>query len=58
MGGRTGKAINYFGAAPGAAEGGTTPQATVSQGNTSPQQSAAQVSQGQQTNAAPTVQQG
>lgn len=58
MGGRTGKAINYIGAAPGAAEGGTTPQAIVSQGQQTPQVSGAQVSQGAPITNTGTVQQG
>ena len=57
MGGRTGKTIDYIGAAPGANDG-VTPQAIVSQGQPSPQTAAAQVSQGTPTPAAPTVQQG
>lgn len=57
MGGRTGKAVEYVGAAPGASEAGT-PQAIVSQGNASAQTTNAQVSQGNQTQASPTVQQG
>lgn len=57
MGGRTGKAIEYVGAAPGASESGT-PQAIVSQGNTQAQAQNAQVSQGTQAQTTPTVQQG
>lgn len=57
MGGRTGKAIEYIGAASGPSESGT-PQAIVSQGNTSSQNQSAQVSQPTQAQVAPTVQQG
>jgi hypothetical protein len=58
MGGRTGKTINYFGAAPGAAEG-QTPQSIVSQGNPSvtPANNAT-VSQGTTNQVGQTVQQG
>jgi hypothetical protein len=58
MGGRTGKTINYIGAAPGAPESGATPQAVVSQGQPTSQVSGAQVSQGPASPASPTVQQG
>lgn len=58
MGGRTGKAINYIGAAPGAIEG-QTPQSIVSQGNPSTSQANnAQVSQGTPNQGSQTVQQG
>ena len=57
MGGRTGKAIDYIGAASGAVDGGT-PQAIVSQGNGNTQGQTPQVSQGTQTQSAPSVQQG
>ena len=43
MGGRTGKTINYIGAAPGSAESGATPQSVVSQGQPSSQISSSQV---------------
>lgn len=58
MGGRTGKAVNYLGAATGAAEG-QTPQAIVSQGNpsTTPANNT-QVSQGAANQGTQTVQQG
>lgn len=57
MGGRTGKTINYLGAATGPSESGT-PQQIVSQGNAQQTQSNAQVSQGSSAPSSPTVQQG
>jgi hypothetical protein len=58
MGGRTGKAVNYLGAAPGATEG-QTPQSIVSQGNPSATPANnAQVSQGTTNQGGQTVQQG
>jgi hypothetical protein len=57
MGGRTGKTVEYLGAAAGPSEAGT-PQAIVSQGNTQAQAQNAQVSQGTQAQTTPTVQQG
>lgn len=57
MGGRTGKAVAYIGAATGPSESGT-PQAIVSQGTTQAQAQNAQVSQGNQTQSPPAVQQG
>jgi hypothetical protein len=57
MGGRTGKAVEYIGAAAGPSEAGT-PQAIVSQGNVQTQTQNAQVSQGSATQTPPAVQQG
>lgn len=59
MGGRTGKTLDYLGAAPGAPESGATPQQVVAQAPTGAQPSAAsQVAQGTPTPNTGTVQQG
>ena len=59
MGGRTGKTLDYVGAAPGAPESGVTPQQVVAQAPTGSQPStASQLAQGTPSANTGTVQQG